>query len=49
MKNSRVAAEESLLAERCQRVRDVREGPEGAIYLLVDADDGQILRLVRGF
>jgi glucose/arabinose dehydrogenase len=49
MKNSRVAAEESLLAERCQRVRDVREGPEGAIYLLVDSDDGQILRLVRGF
>ena len=31
-----------------QRIRDVREGPEGAIYLLTDEDDGQILRLVRG-
>ena len=48
MKNGRVAAEESLLTERCQRIRDVREGPEGAIYLLTDEDDGQILRLVRG-
>jgi glucose/arabinose dehydrogenase len=48
MKNSRVAAEESLLTERCQRIRDVRQGPEGAIYLLTDEDDGQILRLMRG-
>jgi len=48
MKNAHVAAEESLLIERCRRIRDVREGPEGAIYLLTDEDDGQILRLVRG-
>jgi len=48
MKNGRVAAEESLLTERCRRIRDVREGPEGAIYLLTDEDEGQILRLVRG-
>jgi glucose/arabinose dehydrogenase len=45
MKNNRVVGEESLLVERCQRVRDVRQGPEGAIYLLTDEDDGQILRL----
>jgi len=24
------------------------QGPEGAIYLLTDEDDGRILRLVRG-
>ena len=48
MRNAHVAAEESLLGERCQRIRDVRQGPEGAIYLLTDEDDGQILRLVRG-
>jgi glucose/arabinose dehydrogenase len=47
MKNDRVAGEESLLVERCLRIRDVRQGPEGAIYLLTDEDDGQILRLVR--
>ena len=41
-----VVAEEALLSERCQRIRDVRQGPEGAIYLLTDEDPGQILRLV---
>jgi len=46
MQNNRVVEEESLLVERCQRVRDVRQGPEGAIYLVTDEDDGQILRLV---
>lgn len=46
MKDSRVVAEESLLTERCQRIRDVREGREGAIYLLTDEDDGEILRII---
>jgi aldose sugar dehydrogenase len=35
-------------AERLEigaRVRDVREGPDGAIYLLTDEDDGAILKL----
>lgn len=27
------------------RVRDVRQGPEGAVYLLTDEDDGAILKL----
>lgn len=30
----RVVAEERLLVERGQRIRDVRQGPDGAIYLL---------------
>lgn len=29
-----------------QRVRDVRQGPDGWLYLLTDAPDGQLLRLV---
>lgn len=28
-----------------QRIRDVRQGPDGAIYLLTDQADGQLLRL----
>jgi len=28
-----------------QRVRDVRQGPDGALYLLTDEDDGRLLRL----
>ena len=34
----RVVAEEKLLTERKQRVREVRQGPDGAIYLLSGAD-----------
>ncbi len=29
-----------------KRVRDVREGPDGALYLLTDEDAGQVLRVV---
>ena len=29
-----------------QRVRDVREGPDGALYLVTDEDAGQVLRVV---
>ncbi|MCS7293098.1 MAG: PQQ-dependent sugar dehydrogenase [Gloeomargarita sp. SKYBB_i_bin120] len=28
-----------------QRVRDVRVGPDGLVYVLTDADDGQLLRI----
>ena len=41
----RVVHEERLLAARQDRIRDVREGPDGAIYLLVDADKGKLLRI----
>ena len=39
----RVVAEEHLLGDRKQRVRDVRQGPEGAVYVLTD--EGSLLRL----
>lgn len=38
-----VVAEEHLLVDRGQRIRDVRQGPDGAVYLLTD--DGMVLRL----
>jgi glucose/arabinose dehydrogenase len=43
---SKVVAEEHLLLDRKQRVRDVRQGPDGAVYLLTD--DGMLLRLTPG-
>lgn len=46
LKDGKVAREEFLLASRCKRVRDVRQGIDGAIYVLTDADDGELLRLV---
>lgn len=41
----RVIGEEHLLAGRGRRVRDVREGPDGALYVVTDADDGELLRI----
>ncbi len=40
----RVVGEERLLTDRNQRIRDVRQGPDGAIYLLTT--DGSLLRVV---
>ena len=35
-----------LFEEVGQRIRDVRTGPEGALYLLTDEEDGQVLRVI---
>jgi glucose/arabinose dehydrogenase len=45
MNGDRVVAEEPLLVERCRRIRDVRQGPEGALYVLTEEEDGEILRI----
>ncbi len=41
----RVVHEERLLTALEQRIRDVREAPDGALYVLTDEDDGKLLRL----
>lgn len=43
---ARVVKEDKLLPDLGRRVRDVREGPDGFIYLLTDERNGQLLRLV---
>lgn len=48
MDGGKVVAEEQLLTGRGDRIRDVRQGPDGAIYLLVDARDGKIIKLSPG-
>ena len=40
-----VAHEERILDDAGRRIRDVVEGPEGTLYLLVDADNGELLRI----
>ncbi|HEU4660578.1 MAG TPA: PQQ-dependent sugar dehydrogenase [Pseudolabrys sp.] len=42
----KVLKEERLLHGLRERIRDVREGPDGAIYLLTDDSKGRILRIV---
>ena len=40
-----VLGEAVLLADRGERLRHVLEGPDGALYLLTDSEDGAVLRL----
>ena len=48
VKGDRVTGEERLLTELTprERIRDVRQGPEGALYVLTDNDKGRVLKLV---
>jgi glucose/arabinose dehydrogenase len=45
LENDRVTGEEHLLKERGQRVRDVRQGPDGALYIVTDKDNGELWRV----
>jgi glucose/arabinose dehydrogenase len=40
-----VTHEERMLEDLGLRIRDVEEGPGGALFLLTDEDDGEILRI----
>lgn len=44
--NNRVTGEEHLLADRGRRIRDVRQGPDGALYIVTDEDDGELWKIV---
>jgi glucose/arabinose dehydrogenase len=46
LENDRVTGEEHLLADRRQRVRDVRQGPDGALYVVTDEGNGEIWKIV---
>ncbi len=43
---TRVVREDRLLPDIGERLRDVAEAPDGTLYLLTDARDGQLLRVV---
>lgn len=42
----KITHEERLLKGKLGRIRDVRQGPDGLIYLLTDEDDGKLVRLL---
>jgi aldose sugar dehydrogenase len=42
----RVTGEERLVKEVGERIRDVVQGPDGALYLLTDAGRGRVLKIV---
>jgi glucose/arabinose dehydrogenase len=45
MEGDAVVGEERLFQGQLGRIRDVRVGPDGAIYLLTDADNGRLIRV----
>ncbi|KLN55929.1 PQQ-dependent sugar dehydrogenase [Variovorax paradoxus] len=45
LKDGKVVAEHKLLADGRARIRDVKQGPDGLLYVLTDESDGKLLRL----
>jgi aldose sugar dehydrogenase len=44
----KVTAEERLINSEGKRIRDVRQGPDGFIYMVTDETEGEVLRLRPG-
>lgn len=45
LEDNKVVAEETMFADRNQRIRDIRTGPDGYIYVLTDSIDGELLKI----
>ncbi|CAI0761972.1 PQQ-dependent sugar dehydrogenase [Serratia grimesii] len=45
LQGDKVIAEQRLLEERGERIREVRTGPDGYLYLLTDSSNGKLLRV----
>ena len=45
VRGDKVVGEERLLQDQRQRVRDVKQGPDGALWVLTDEADGRLIRL----
>jgi aldose sugar dehydrogenase len=45
IEGNRVVGEEHLLADRGKRVRDVRQGPDGALYVVTDEPEGELWKI----
>jgi len=46
IENEKVTEEEDLLEDLGERIRDVRMGPDGALWLLTDSSEGKVYRVV---
>lgn len=47
MDGEKVVGEERLLGDLEERIRDVRQGPDGALYVLTDNPEGRILKIAK--
>ena len=46
IENGKAVAETSVFTEIAARIRDIRVGPDGYLYILTDSDNGKVLRVV---
>ncbi|NJM56493.1 MAG: PQQ-dependent sugar dehydrogenase [Synechococcales cyanobacterium RU_4_20] len=46
IQGDRITGEEHLLTERGQRIRDVRQGPDGALYIVTDETNGELWKIM---
>ena len=46
LRGDEILGQEVLFEAQGQRIRDVRNGPDGTLYLLTDAADGAVLRVL---
>lgn len=47
LNGNKLVKEERLLSDFNERIRDVRQGPDGWLYVLTDARNGKLIRLER--
>ncbi len=45
LEDGKVVGQEILLSDLGERIRDVRTGPDGSLYILTDSDEGRVIRL----
>jgi glucose/arabinose dehydrogenase len=45
LEGDKVVAHEKLLSDLGERIRDVRQGPDGALWLLTDSPNGRVIRV----
>lgn len=45
LENGKVVGQEILLSDLDVRIRDVRTGPDGSLYVLTDSEEGKVIRL----
>ena len=47
IKNGKQVIDQAMFPELTQRMRDIRTGPDGALYILTDGKAGKLLRVAR--
>ena len=45
LENGKIISEEALFTEIKERIRDIRTGPDGYLYILTDSPQGKVLRI----